>query len=64
VTFIPKPGKVDYTEAKAYRPFSLSSFLLKMVEKVVGRHIKDGALRKSPLHRNQHTYQRVNLLHL
>jgi hypothetical protein len=24
VTFIPKPGKLDYTEAKAYRPISLS----------------------------------------
>jgi hypothetical protein len=29
VTFIPKSGKLDYTEAKAYRPISLSSFLLK-----------------------------------
>jgi hypothetical protein len=23
---IPEPGKLDYTEAKAYRPISLSSF--------------------------------------
>jgi hypothetical protein len=26
VTFIPKPGKLDYTEAKAYCPISLSFF--------------------------------------
>jgi hypothetical protein len=29
VTFIPKSGKSDYTKAKACRPISLSSFLLK-----------------------------------
>jgi hypothetical protein len=58
VTFIPKPGKLDYTEAKAYRPISLSSFLLKTMEKLVDRHIRDGALRAYPLHRNQHAYQK------
>jgi hypothetical protein len=31
VTFIPKPGKPDYTEAKAYRAISLSSFYLTYV---------------------------------
>jgi hypothetical protein len=58
VTFFPKPGKLDYTEAKAYRPISLSSFLLKTMEKLVDRHIRDGALRVYSLHRNQHAYQR------
>jgi hypothetical protein len=57
VTFIPKPGKLDYTEAKAYRPISLSSFFLNIVEKLVERHIRDGSLREYPLHRNQHAYQ-------
>jgi hypothetical protein len=56
VTFIPKSGKPDYTEAKAYRPISLSSFLLKMMEKLVDRHIRNGALKNYPLHRNQHAY--------
>jgi hypothetical protein len=46
VTFTPKPRKLDYTEAKAYRPISLSSFLLKTTEKLVDRHIRDGAFRK------------------
>jgi hypothetical protein len=58
VTFIPRPGKLDYTEAKASRPISLSSFLLKAMEKLVERHIRDGALRIYPLHRNQDAYQR------
>jgi hypothetical protein len=55
VTFISKPRKSDYTEAKAYHPISLSSFLLKTVEKLVDRHIRDGALKGYPLHQNQHT---------
>jgi hypothetical protein len=57
VAFIPKPGKYDYTEAKAYHPISLSSFLLKTMEKIVDRHIRDRALRSQPLHLNQHAYQ-------
>jgi hypothetical protein len=44
VAFIPQPGKLDYSEAKAYSPISISSFLLKTMEKLVDRHIKDGAL--------------------
>jgi hypothetical protein len=55
--FIPKPGKVDRIEVKAYPSFSLLSFILKTMEKVVDSHISDGALRKSPLHRNPHNYQ-------
>jgi hypothetical protein len=57
VMFTPKAGKLDYTEAKAYRPISLSAFLLKMMEKLVDRHIRDSALKDHPLHRNQHAYQ-------
>jgi hypothetical protein len=49
VTFIPKPRKLDYTEAKAYHPISLY-FLLKTMEKLVNRHIRDGAFKKYPLH--------------
>jgi hypothetical protein len=57
VTFIPKPGKSDHTKAKAYRPITLLSFLLKTMEKIVDRHIRVRALRSQPLHRNQHAYQ-------
>jgi hypothetical protein len=46
VTFIPKQGKLDYIEAKAYRPISLSSFLLKTMQKLVERHIRHDSLRK------------------
>jgi hypothetical protein len=57
VTFIPKPGKASSTEAKAYNPITLSSFLLKTLEKLVDRYKKDDVMRISPLHRKQFAYQ-------
>jgi hypothetical protein len=37
VTFIPKPGKAIYTEAKAYRSISLWSVLIKTTDRWTGR---------------------------
>jgi hypothetical protein len=51
------PWKCDYTEAEAYRPISLSSFLLKTMETLMDRHIRDCVLQKHPVHQNQHAYQ-------
>jgi hypothetical protein len=43
-------GESDiYTEARAYCN-CVSSFLLKMIEKLVERHIRDGILKEHPLH--------------
>lgn len=56
VIFIPKPGKPDYTQPKAYRPISLTSFLLKTLERLCDRHIRDGPLRELPLNKQQHAY--------
>jgi hypothetical protein len=58
VTFIPKPAKLDYTEAKDYHPISLSPLLVKTMENLVDGHVMDGALKKYPLHLHQHAYQR------
>jgi hypothetical protein len=55
--FISKPRKANYTEAKAYFPISLLSFMLKMMEKLVDRHIRDEILRLHPLHQYQFSYQ-------
>jgi hypothetical protein len=44
--FIPKTGEADYTEAKAYCPIGLLSFLLGTMEKLVYRHLRDGVLKK------------------
>jgi hypothetical protein len=50
VTFIPKPGKANYTEAKAYCSISLSSFMVKTMEKLVDRHIRNKIFGLRPLH--------------
>jgi hypothetical protein len=57
VTFTSKPRKVNYTKTKAYCPNNLWSFMLKMIQKLVKRHITDKILRFYPLHRNQSAYQ-------
>ena len=41
VVFIPKPGKADYSLPKAYRPISLTSFVLKTMERLCDRYIRD-----------------------
>jgi hypothetical protein len=57
VVFIPKPGKNSYTGPADFRPISLTSFLLKTLERLVDRYIRDEALVIKPLHPNQHAYQ-------
>ncbi|CAH2217843.1 jg22999, partial [Pararge aegeria aegeria] len=56
VIFLPKPGKSDYTLPKSFRPISLTSFLLKTLERLGDRFLRDGALRDLPPHPNQHAY--------
>ena len=58
VLFIPKPGKPTYTDAKSFRPISLTSFLLKGLERLVDRFIRDTHIPKWPLHHRQHAYQK------
>lgn len=55
VVFIPKGGKISHTTAKDFRPLSLSSFLLKVLERLLGADIqkKLGARGISP---SQHAY--------
>ena len=57
VVFIPKPGSNSYTGPRDFRPISLTSFLLKIMERLVDRYLRDGALALRPLHPNQHAYQ-------
>jgi hypothetical protein len=55
VVFIPKPGK-PRTQAKSLWPIRLMSFILKILEKLLDRHIRGGALVEKPLHQNQFAY--------
>lgn len=56
MVFIPKPGK-DYSQARAFRPITLSSFVMKTIEKLIDRHVRETSLQEKPLHANQHAYQ-------
>jgi hypothetical protein len=56
VIFIPKPGK-SLTQAKSLRPISLISFILKILEELIDRHIRGGTLAETPLHQNQYAYR-------
>jgi len=53
VTFIPKPGRANCTVAKAYCPIILLSFMLKIMEILVDRDIRDKIFRIYPIHANQ-----------
>jgi hypothetical protein len=57
VVFIPKPGRNSYTGPSDFRPINLTSFLLKTMERLVDRYLRDGVLALRPLHPNQHAYQ-------
>lgn len=57
VTFIPKAGKERYDQAKSFRPISLMSFILKILEKLIDRRIRDIELKDNMLHNAQHAYQ-------
>jgi ribonuclease HI len=58
VAFIPKPGKKDYSDPKALRPICLTSFLLKILERLIDWFIKEEVLTKFPLHEAQFAYRR------
>lgn len=56
VVFLPKPGKETYNTPKAFRPISLMSFILKTLERLCDRYIRDTCLKRTPLHNLQHAY--------
>jgi hypothetical protein len=54
---IPKPGTNSYSGPRDFRPICLTSFLLKTLERLLDRYLRDEALAQVPLHPNQHAYQ-------
>jgi len=57
VVFIPKPGRNSYSGPRDFTPISLTSFLLKTMERLVDRFLRDEILALKTLHHNQHAYQ-------
>ena len=55
VVFIPKPGKANYATPKSYRPISLTSFLLKTMERTIDTMIKS-SIPNDALKYKQHAY--------
>ena len=55
VIFISKPGKETYDKPKSFRPISLSNYLLKGLERLVGWRM-DEALKHNPIHPKQHGF--------
>jgi hypothetical protein len=57
VVFIPKPGKNGHIRAKDFRPISLTSFLLKTLERLGDRYLKIGPLVRHPLAATHYAYR-------
>ena len=55
VIYIAKPGKESYEKPKSFRPISLSNYLLKGLERLVGWNM-DKALKDNPIHPKQHGF--------
>jgi hypothetical protein len=56
VVFVPKPGKL-LSQAKSLRPINLMPFVLKTLEKLIDRYMKDVVLAVGPLNRNQFAFR-------
>lgn len=57
VIFIPKPGKTDYTKPNSFRPISLSSFVLKCMERVIEWHMRSKLTGKNEINGTQHAFR-------
>ncbi|KAI3378370.1 hypothetical protein SNEBB_006622, partial [Seison nebaliae] len=57
VVFIPKPGKEDYSDPKSFRPISLSSVLLKGLERLIYWYLVENPLKDRVFHKNQYAYR-------
>ena len=55
--FIPKPGKKDYSEPRAFRPITLSSFMIKIMERIILWHLNEVYFKESPLSDDQHAFR-------
>ena len=60
VIFIPKPGKEDYSSPKSYRPITLSSFVLKGLERIMLWYLRERVITRAL--ESQHAYTRGSQL--
>jgi hypothetical protein len=58
VIFIPKPGKSDYTDKRAFHPISLMSVLFKTLERLVLWHIEETNLTDRPMYESLYGFRK------
>jgi len=58
VIFIPKEGKPDYSQARAFRPITLSTIMVKVLERLILWEINETTLQENPLSCNQHAFRK------
>ena len=57
VVFIPKAGRALLGSVKDFRPFSLTSFIVELLESLINRYLREMSFVKNPLRKEQHAYQ-------
>ncbi len=55
---IPKPGKSDYSLVRSFRPISISSFIIKALERVWAWQLQELSLIQKTLSWDQHAFRR------
>jgi ribonuclease HI len=58
VVFIPKEGKDDYSQPRSFRPITLSSFIMKTLERVILWHMLETTLALRPMCDEQHAFRK------
>jgi ribonuclease HI len=58
VIFIPKIGKDNYAQVRAWRPISLMSFFFKTLERLILWEMEETVLKTKPMHKNQHAFRK------
>jgi len=58
VIYIPKPGKDSYESPRSFRPITLSSFMVKTMERVIQTVVEQTVLPENPLNMNQHAFRK------
>lgn len=56
MVFLPNPRKI-YSQTRFFGLINLSFLILKVLEKLVDRYMRETSLSVRPLHPNQHTYE-------
>ena len=58
VIFIPKPSKGDYSLPRSFRPITLTSFVMKVMERLILWRIEETTFVERPLSAHQHAFRR------